>query len=183
MAERSRRLTPRPLTGGSVRSLCGPQARLRTEQPVAGNEITARWQKGARSAVPPPGGPKLIGPRACVQARRARNNQRKLGQRMDGPPDANCAARFRPRSAKHRLARPPLHAIAIFHHRLRYALGQRPTGGFLTSGPPAPSARNGDGIAASRKRASNSAAPASTLPAGGSAHMSHHKVERTCQAK
>jgi hypothetical protein len=25
-----------------VRSLCGPQARLRTEQPVAGNEITAR---------------------------------------------------------------------------------------------------------------------------------------------
>jgi hypothetical protein len=78
-----------------VRSLCGPQARLRSEQPVAGNEITARLKfarvggKKARSAVPPPGGPKLIGPRACVQARRARNNQRKLGQRMDGPPDAN----------------------------------------------------------------------------------------------
>jgi hypothetical protein len=62
-----------------VRSLCGPQARLRTEQPVAGNEITARLKFARvggkrRSAVPPPGGPKLIGPRACVQARRARNN-------------------------------------------------------------------------------------------------------------
>jgi hypothetical protein len=48
--------------------------------------------------------------------------------------------------------------------------------GFLTSAPPAPSARNGDGIAASRKRASNSATTASTLPAGGGARMSHHKV-------
>ena len=31
-----------------MRSLCGPQARLRSQQPLAGNEITARLKFAAK---------------------------------------------------------------------------------------------------------------------------------------
>ena len=56
-----------------MRSLCGPQARLRSEQPVAGNEITARLKfarlggKKARSAVPPPGATSVRPSATCAQ--------------------------------------------------------------------------------------------------------------------
>ena len=76
-----------------MRSLCGPQARLRSEQPVAGNEITARLKfarlggKKARSAVPPPGATSVRPSATCAQqsAQIRAKNGRAARRELSGP--------------------------------------------------------------------------------------------------
>ena len=70
-----------------MRSLCGPQARLRSEQPVAGNEITARLKFARVGGVPPLGATSVRPSATCAQqsAQIRAKNGRAARRELSGP--------------------------------------------------------------------------------------------------